>query len=75
MGKGTYDALKDEKLFAETMELWDCETVGELKGRAVAGNLPGGAVESLMQKARAAYLVAALTALGVRQVKKQEQGR
>lgn len=71
MGKGTYDALSDETLFAETMELWDCETVGELKGRVVADDPPGGAVNALLERARAAYLVAALTVLGVGQVKKK----
>ena len=75
MGKGTFDALADDGIFPEMATLWDCETVGELKGCVVAGDTPGGAVESLMQKARAAYLVAALAVLGVRQERKRGQGR
>lgn len=71
MGQGTYDALKDEGLSAEIMALWDCETVGELEMCAGAGVVPDGFV---LKVARAAYVAAALGALGVRQAKKRGQG-
>lgn len=74
-GKGTFDALADDGIFPEMAALWDCATVGELKACVVAHDQPSGAVNALLERARAAYLVAALTGLGVRQIKKQEQGR
>ena len=70
-GKGTYDALKDEGLSAEMLALWDCETVGALQERIGAGDPPAGFV---LKAARAAYLAAALAALGVSQARKRGQG-
>lgn len=71
-GKGTFDALKDDALFPEIAELWDCATVGELQACASGTDtLPGFVLKS----ARAAYVAAVCVALGIRQIKKQEQGR
>lgn len=75
MGKGTYDALRDETLCAEIMELWDCDSVGELRGRIGAGEPPPGAAGILTQRARAAYLMAVCAALGIRQTRRNERGR
>ena len=71
MGKGTYDALKDDALFPEMAALWDCATVGELEKQVNAASAHAGAVERLVQQARTAYLAAALVALGVRQERKR----
>ena len=67
VGKGTFDALADDALFPEIAELWDCATVGELKGCVVADKRPDGTVNALLARARAEFLAAVLVALGVRQ--------
>lgn len=39
LGKGTYDVLRDEQLFVELADLWDCATLEMLQFQvAVSGN-------------------------------------
>lgn len=72
MGQGTYDALQDERLSAEIMRLWDCESVEELQAQASAGDRRAGFV---LKAARAAYVTSVCAVLGTRQTQRIKQGR